>query len=193
MQAVLATFSALLSISYPLWVWLMLTHQRGAAWFAMILLLIGGLRLLLSTLSKLPSRFFPRWWSPVLNLAMMALGLWVLLSGEGRAFQVYPLIVSATLLAVFGGSLLTQKSMIERFAEVYEKNITPTKKAYMQRVTLCWCGFFVFNFAVSAYTWAAMSLVAWTWYNGVLSYILIGLLFVGEYAYRKLIFLKKYE
>lgn len=193
MQQLLGACSSLLSISYPLWVWLLLTYQRGAVWFAAILLLIGGLRLLLAWWFPSPSRFFPPWWSVVLNLSMMALGLWVLFSGVGTVFQIYPLMVSGGLLAVFGGSLWTDKSMIERFAELYEKNITPQKQAYMRRITQLWCGFFTVNLCVSAYTWQAMSLSAWTWYNGVISYVLMGLLFFGEYSYRRLIFLKNHE
>lgn len=200
MRALFTIVSSLLSVSYPLWVWLMLTYQRGVMWFAGLLLLIGGGRLLFALLSKRsehstssasPSRFFPRWWSVGLNGAMAGLGLWGLLANDGTAFQVYPLMISGGLLAVFAGSLLTQKSMIQRFAEVYEKDITPQKQAYMRKVTQLWCIFFIVNFGVSAYTWQAMSLSAWTWYNGVISYLFIGLLLVGEYAYRKLIFLKK--
>lgn len=202
MRALFTIVSTLLSVSYPLWVWLMLTYQRGVTWFAVILLLIGGGRLLfavlsisstLSTPSSTVSRCFPKWWSMVLNGAMAGLGLWGLLASNGTAFQVYPLMVNGGLLAVFGSSLWTNKSMIERFAEVYEKNITPKKQAYMRKVTQCWCGFFVLNFAISAYTWTAMSLLAWTWYNGVISYLLIGLLLTSEYAYRRIIFLKKHE
>lgn len=190
MRALFTIVSTLLSVSYPLWVWLMLTHQRGVTWFALILLLIGGLRLLLAWRFPSPSRFFPPWWSVMLNGAMAGLGLWGLLVNDGSAFQVYPLIVSGGLLTVFGGSLLTDKSMIQRFAELYEKNITPKKQAYMRKVTQYWCVFFVLNVAISAYTWQAMSLSAWTWYNGIISYVLMGLLFVGEYAYRRLIFLR---
>lgn len=202
MRALVTIVSTLLSVSYPLWVWLMLTYQRGVTWFAVILLLIGGGRLLfavlsissiLSTPSSTASRCFPKWWSAVLNGAMAGLGLWGLLASNGTAFQVYPLVVNGGLLAVFGSSLWTDKSMIERFAEVYEKNITQKKQAYMRKVTQCWCGFFVLNFAISAYTWTAMSLLAWTWYNGVISYLLIGLLLTSEYAYRRIIFLKKHE
>ncbi len=191
MQRILAVLSLLLSLSYPLWVWLMLTYQRGVSWFAIILVVIGGLRLILLLLSNIPPRFFPVWWSVVVNLAMMMLGIWVLLQHEGTALQIYPLLVSAGLFVVFAGSLLTKKSMIERFASLYEKNISPSKQAYMRCVTQLWCGFFIVNFGISAYTWLAMSLTAWTWYNGIISYVLIGLLFVVEYAYRRLVFLKQ--
>lgn len=168
----------------------MVTHQRGGTGFAVVLLLIGGLGLLLAWRFPLHSRFFPSWWSALLNLAMMALGLWVLCSGVETTFQIYPLIISCGLLAMFGGSLWTNKSMVERFAELYEKNITPKKKAYMRQITQLWCMFFFINLGISTYTWQAMSLSAWTWYNGVISYILMGLLFVGEYSYRRLIFLR---
>lgn len=193
MRQLLGAISTLLAISYPLWVWLMLTYQRGVPWFAGVLLLIGGLRLLLSLSMPSQSRFLPMWWSVAVNVVMMALGAWVLLRGEGTAFQVYPLLISGGLLVVFASSLLSKQPMIERFVAVYEKNITPEKQAYMRRVTQLWCGFFVLNFMLSAYTWLAMSLEAWTWYNGVISYLLIGLVFIAEYAYRRLVFLKKYE
>jgi acyl-CoA synthetase (AMP-forming)/AMP-acid ligase II/3-hydroxymyristoyl/3-hydroxydecanoyl-(acyl carrier protein) dehydratase len=80
--------------------------------------------------------------------------------------------------------------MIFRFARFQDKSIevSPAKKRiarYCKKVTLLWCGFFILNGSVSACTAFAASDVLWSIYNGGVSYILMGLLFTGEYIIRK--------
>ena len=105
--------------------------------------------------------------------------------------KLYPIVMSLLSFIVFYSSLSSEKSMIQRFAEIREKNINVKKQAYMVKLTKVWCGFFILNAAISSYTFFYSSLKQWTIYNGLLSYILMGTLFVGELAYRHFVVLRQ--
>lgn len=97
----------------------------------------------------------------------------------------YPVAVSLLMLAAFGSSLFARQTLIERLARLQHPDLPAEGVIYTRRVTLIWCGFFVFNAT-------AASLLAWTgcyawWalYTGIISYVLMGLLFAGEWLYRK--------
>jgi acyl-CoA synthetase (AMP-forming)/AMP-acid ligase II/3-hydroxymyristoyl/3-hydroxydecanoyl-(acyl carrier protein) dehydratase len=80
--------------------------------------------------------------------------------------------------------------MIFRFARFQDKGIeTSLAKEriarYCKKVTFLWCGFFILNGSFSAFTVFAGSEFLWSIYNGGISYILMGLLFTGEYIIRR--------
>ncbi len=105
--------------------------------------------------------------------------------------KLYPVVVSLTLFITFAASLKTQKCVIQRLAEIREKNITAEKQRYMVNLTKVWCGFFVLNMMLSLLTLYYASLATWTLYNGLISYLLMGSLFVGELAYRHWVVIPK--
>ena len=105
--------------------------------------------------------------------------------------KLYPILISLMSFVLFFSSLYSEKPMIQRFAELREKNIDAKKKQYMRRLTMIWCGFFLINATISGYTFFYSSLKQWTLYNGFISYVLMGCLFAGELLYRHLFVLKK--
>ena len=74
--------------------------------------------------------------------------------------------------------------MIERFARLQEPEFSDTAIAYTRKVTMVWCGFFVLNGSASLYTALFTDMATWTLYNGLIAYLLLGLLFIGEYLVR---------
>jgi uncharacterized membrane protein len=76
-------------------------------------------------------------------------------------------------------ALITQ--IAQRFSS---KALSPAAIRYTRTVTLVWCGFFLVNGAISLWTAYYASLAIWTLYNGFISYMLIGGLFVAEYLVR---------
>lgn len=186
---VAGVLSTLLTLAYPLVVWQLFATPSAAPYFAALLMMMGAVRLLLWWAGLSRSRFFPPWLSLSLAMVMLGLGAWVLWFGQVTVFQLYPLLVSGLFLLVFAMSLFSSQSLIERFASAYEGQLSARKRRYLRRVTQCWCGFFVLNMALSAYTWLVMTPTAWAWYNGVISYVLMAMMFAGEYLYRRLIFL----
>jgi uncharacterized membrane protein len=117
------------------------------------------------------------------------------LGGAGNAswavpFKFYPVLVNAGFLLVFGLSLRTGRSQVFRLATLQDKSIIGSPhegevKIYCQKVTMIWCLFFILNGSVAC--WTALFAPDWVWtlYNGVLSYVLMGLLFGGEFWVRK--------
>ena len=61
---------------------------------------------------------------------------------------------------------------------------SPAQHAYLRGLTLVWMAFFALNAAFSLYTAIAYSTGAWALYNGVASYLLIGLIVGLEILYR---------
>ena len=98
--------------------------------------------------------------------------------------KLYPVLVNAALLAAFAWSLASPPSMVERMARLTEPDLPPEAIAYTRTVTQVWCGFFVVNGSIALGTalWATQAV--WSLYNGVIAYVLMGLLFAGEYLVR---------
>ena len=56
--------------------------------------------------------------------------------------------------------------------------------AYTRRVTQIWCVFFVINGSIALGTALWASEAIWSLYTGVIAYVLMGILFVGEFLFR---------
>jgi len=96
----------------------------------------------------------------------------------------YPLLVNGLMLLIFGWSLVSPPSLIERLARIQHPDLPPEGVVYTRRVTQVWCGFFIVNGALAAATAVWGSLEIWSLYNGLIAYVLMGLLFAGEYLVR---------
>jgi uncharacterized membrane protein len=101
------------------------------------------------------------------------------------AIRLYPVFMTATILIVFAVSLFRPPSMIERFARILEPDLPEDGVRYTYRVTQIWCAFFVFNIAIALWTAFYASLEIWALYNGLISYVLMGILLGGEFVFRK--------
>ena len=102
------------------------------------------------------------------------------------------MLVSLSLLAFFGFTLFRPPSFVFRMASLWDKSIhsSPSRNAverYCRNVTLVWCGFFVFNATVATFTVFMASDKAWSLYNGLISYILMGVIFIAEFLVRKMV------
>jgi uncharacterized membrane protein len=101
------------------------------------------------------------------------------------AVKAYPIAISLTVAAVFGLSLLYPPTAIERFARLGEPDLSPGGVTYTRKVTWVWLIFLLANAGISAATALWGSLEQWTLWNGFLSYLAMGLLFVGELLVRR--------
>jgi uncharacterized membrane protein len=113
------------------------------------------------------------------------LGLAVIATNSETVLRLYPASISASMLLLFGATLLRPPTMVERFARLSHPELPPAAVRYTRQVTVVWCLFFAFNAAVAVYTAFAGSREAWALYNGFISYILMGILFAGERAVRR--------
>ncbi len=167
--------TVLITLLYPLLIWL--AHGKiEPRWLALLLLAAAATRLSVLKINR-PAR-----WSVLGVLLLAALAIW---QNAMLPLKLYPLLVNLGLLAAFSYSLWVGPSMVERFARMTEPDLPPVAIAYTRRVTQVWCGFFVVNGAIALITALWMSEAAWSLYTGVISYGLMGLLFAGEFLYRR--------
>lgn len=103
---------------------------------------------------------------------------------SAEALRFYPVLINCLFLVLFALTLRTPPSMIERLARLSDAHLPPEGVAYTRKVTMVWCGFFVLNGSIALYTTLMSDLDVWAFYNGFLSYCLMGLLFGGEYLVR---------
>ena len=109
------------------------------------------------------------------------------IASELVAIRFYPVIVSATLAALFGVSLFVGRPMIERFARLRTPELDDYAIGYTRILTAVWVGFFIANGSIAAWTALSASIKTWTLYNGLISYVLIAVLFVGEWPVRRIL------
>ncbi|WP_240433603.1 hypothetical protein [Solimonas sp. K1W22B-7] len=165
---------ALLTLAYPFAVYWGLGRFEPR-WLALLLVMLALLRA--------ATRREPVWIAAAAGALVLAA-----VSMAGNAvlpLKLYPVLVSTALLLVFGISLWHPPSIIERLARLREPQLPPSAVAYTRKVTLVWCTFFVVNGSIALATalWAPDAV--WALYNGLLSYLLMGLLFAGEWLVRQ--------
>lgn len=120
-----------------------------------------------------------------LTLILLLVLLYTLLSGSPDSLKFYPVAVNATLLFVFARSLREGTPVVERLARLQDPELPVAAVRYTRRVTWVWCVFFLLNGLAALYTVIFASFEQWAWYNGGVAYVLIGLLFCGEWLVRQ--------
>lgn len=148
-------------------------------WLALSLLLLLTSRLIMlrGVMNKMP------WLLPATVLGGGAI-VTTLFTDSLIGFQLYPIMINFSMLVVFGYSYFKPPTVIETFARLQHPNLPEQGVNYTRKVTLVWCGFFIFNAGISLYTTVYTSFKAWTVYNGLVSYILMGILFTVEFIVR---------
>lgn len=160
----------LLLLAWPPAVFLL--HDTVGSW---PLLAAGALLLIL----RVPQA---RTLALVAGAGLVALGL---LSRAELGMRAYPVAVNAVMFCLFFSSLLHGQTFIERLARLKEPDLPPAGVRYTRRVTWAWCMFFIFNGSVAAWTALYADLATWTLYNGLISYLLMGLMFGAEWLVRR--------
>jgi uncharacterized membrane protein len=172
--------AVMVGIAYPLLVLL------GLKWFdarvvgIVVLLVVGWRVMLVAQSSGRPRRLF---FVPALFLLALWLALTVALD-DRRGLFLMPALINAGLLVVFAGSLFRPPSIVEHLARLRGAVLSPEVSAYCRSVTRVWCVFFVLNGGVIVWLACAGTPEWWGFYTGILSYVLIALLFGVEFVYR---------
>lgn len=166
--------SLLVTLLYPLAIWLGHGHVEPRL-LALLLVLAAATRLPTLKLSRTS-----RWWLAG-ALLLASLAVW---NNALLPLKLYPVLVNLGMLVVFSYSLYAPPSVIERMARLSDPALPAYAISYTRRVTQVWCGFFVINGTLALLTAIWASAAVWSLYNGVLAYVLMGCLFVGEYVVR---------
>lgn len=172
---------AILLIAMPFLVYfaLQLMEPREVGVLVLVLLLLRAPRNTYASLRAMGR------WTVVLGTLAAGIALLMWHGNDPRWVLAYPVFMNAVMLLVFGGSLLRPPSVIERLARLQSPDLPPQGVAYTRRITQIWCGFFLLNGLTALWTVMAASREIWVLYNGLIAYLLMGVLFAGEWAYRK--------
>ena len=175
-------FFAAIFVGYPVMVYfgLMLFDARSVA---ILLILLVAARLVFA--GRVEGR---RVFRPQLIFALAtagAIGFLVMISDSSLYLKFYPVCINALMLVLFVVSLIRPPTVIERIARIRNPNLPEAAIRYTRKVTIVWCVFFILNGGVALYTALFASLETWTFYNGAISYALIGSLVAGEYLIRR--------
>ncbi|WP_372760572.1 hypothetical protein [Pseudoalteromonas sp.] len=178
LKALLTTVIMLCLACYPIIVYVGLT-QFNSQWVTLVILLLLALRLWLSKalFANMP------WLKPATVLAALAIVLALMFDSE-LGLRFYPVIINSVMLVVFSYSLYKGPSIIETFARITEPDLDSQGVQYTKKVTQLWCGFFIINGSIALYTSLFSSLAIWAFYNGVVAYIAMGVVFVLEWLVR---------
>ena len=123
------------------------------------------------------TRFIRRIFFPILYMI-------VIYFGRHSFWLCWPTLISFGLLYSFARTLWVPPPMVERFARRQKVDLSPDEVRYCRQVTLVWCGFFILNGLVAATLALGHAIRVWRFYNGFVSYLLVGTLFAAEFLYR---------
>jgi uncharacterized membrane protein len=101
--------------------------------------------------------------------------------------KAYPVLLSLGFAAVFAHSLVWPPTIVERIARLSHPKLPLEANSYLRRVTIAWLMFFMINAAISAATAASGNLRLWTLYNGLISYLGMGVMFATEFVIRQFV------
>ncbi|MGZ8237628.1 MAG: hypothetical protein ACXW1Z_23480 [Methylobacter sp.] len=175
MRIVINSLIGVLTMLYPFAVYFGTRYLEP--WkIASVLLVLLGIRLTASYSAK-------HWSSPLLIAGMLYCGF-AIWSNELITLRFYPVIVNLAMLLVFSWSLLSPQSLIERLARIQHPDLPPEGITYTRRVTQIWCAFFIVNGGIALATALWSSVELWSLYNGLIAYVLMGILLAGEYIVR---------
>jgi uncharacterized membrane protein len=168
--------SGLLIVAYPVIIYLLLSYQ--AAW-------LGALLVFSLIVWKLHHRDNWLWLALVLLISILVSAR---LFGIDAILRLSPLLIHISLFYLFIQSLNTIP-MIEQFARLDFGDVLPAEiAAYCRKLTILWTVFFAAN--IAGCTWLAIlgDDATWVLYNGLIVYLLIGALLLGEYLWRRIAF-----
>lgn len=174
MQKLMQVLIALMFVAYPFLVGWSLARGSFMA-VSVMLIALGLLRLLVKSSAFL--------WP--LSLFTVVCGAMSVLFNDHMWLKVYPVLTSLGAFAIFASTLWRPPSMIERFARIMQPDLPASGVQWTRRVTFVWCGFFILNAAISWWTSVYASTEIWVLYNGFISYVLMGILLIGEFILRK--------
>ncbi|EPT4024858.1 COG4648 family protein [Enterobacter roggenkampii] len=173
-------------LAWPFLIGFGLAHN-SLQWLLPVMALVLLLRLRQAQRKPSPMRYVVQ----CVALAGIALCTASYLLKAHQWLLLYPVVVNLVMLAVFGGSLWTAMPLVERLARLREPNLPPEGVRYTRKVTLVWCGFFVGNGTMALFTVLHGDMHLWTLWNGMVAYILMGMLMAAEWLVRQRVIKKE--
>lgn len=168
--------SSLLIVGYPVIIYLLLSYQ--VAW-------LGALMVFGLIVWKLHHRDNWLWMAVILLVSILVSAR---LFGIDAILRLSPLLIHISLFYIFIQSLNTTP-LIEQFARLDFGDALPAEiTAYCRKLTILWTIFFAANIAGCIWLAILGDDTTWVLYNGLIVYLLIGSLLLGEYLWRRIAF-----
>jgi uncharacterized membrane protein len=106
--------------------------------------------------------------------------------------KLYPVLADLVYLTIMGTSLFIPPPLVSYFLNMFDKSLkehldSGFLERYCRKATLIWCVFFFIDAIVAMITVVWASELTWGIYNGGVTYVLMGLIFVGEYVVIKVV------
>ncbi|MEP4888962.1 MAG: hypothetical protein ABJV04_02965 [Aliiglaciecola sp.] len=175
MKKLLTLVVIILSVSYPFIVYFGLQSVE-AKWLIPFLFSMLALRWCASEQSSERN---------VILITLMVMGTIIMLAGQQLGLKFYPVMMNLSFFVLFAGSLFTSTSIVEKFARIKEPDLPNKAIIYTRKVTMVWSVFFVINGSIACFTALFSSDEVWMLYNGLVAYILMGILGISEWLIRQ--------
>ena len=175
MRIILNGVTAMLTMLYPLAVYFGINYFEP--WK------IAGILIALLLIKLVTSYSDNHWSKPLLMAGVLYCGF-AIWSNNLVSLRFYPALVNGVMLVIFSWSLLSPPSLIERLARLQHPDLPPEGVIYTRRVTQVWCVFFIVNGVIGLATALWDCFEVWSLYNGLIVYLLMGILMGGEYVIR---------
>jgi len=126
----------------------------------------------------------PSWKLMALGCVVIGVVLHWWIHDETKSLKFYPVLLNTALMLAFGLSLMSKQPLIEMIARKRGMSVGAHNVRYLRVLTGVWTGFFTVGVVISTYTAVYGDMHIWLFYNGFVSYILMGLLVGGELIFR---------
>ena len=180
-QRILVVLITILTISYPFFIFFTLEYFQPRD-IAIVLAVVFVLRFLSASKNRTkelrPIAFL------IGAVGLVVAGAGFILNDE-QALKYYPVVINVVMLIVFARSLLHPPTVIELFAKLQYPDLSAEGISYTYKVTISWCLFFLINGSISLMTVVYGTMSQWVLYNGLISYMVMGLMFSIEYLIRR--------
>ncbi|EKZ5284270.1 TPA: hypothetical protein MYV55_001915 [Klebsiella aerogenes] len=177
---VVSIMTGLLLLAWPFLIWFGLAHN-SLPWLLPLMALLLFLRFRQTRRQSGPLSVVTQ----IVAVAGMTLCIASYLLKTHQLLLFYPVVVSGVMLAVFGGSLWSSMPVVERLARLRDPVLSEQAVRYTRRVTQIWCAFFIGNGGIALVTALYGDMSLWTAWNGMISYLLMGMLMAGEWLVRQ--------
>lgn len=168
---------AVFSLAYPLIVFFGI-QRLSPAFFAAILVCLAVLKFC-ATKNK-------KDWSQIALLSgTVVFSLVLAVTNNETLLRLYPAVLSLCVAFIFAASLREDENILERMARLAGEEITAQARFYTRRLTFIWVLLLSANAAIALYLALFGTLLQWTFYCGLLSYIILGGFFAMELVYRR--------
>ena len=183
-KKILYALIAIVTVAYPFIVYFSL-DRFGPSLLSLALFIILLARVILRGEFQRPEQYAQL----ILVGGLCIIAAWF---NSEELLRYYPVMMNLAFAGFFALSLTTETSLVERFAQMFMKEIPDEGRQYMRNLSMVWAVILIVNAAIAFYTACCLSLQAWTFYNGFLAYIFLGGFMALEYGYRQ-IHIKKHE